>query len=330
MDTQRHQDILKSMEGFVEEQLTWLGASTESWQPSDLLPDLTADNWHDVLQTLRDAAKGLSDEILVVLVGNTVTEEALPAYLSMANRHPGIGDQTGASDNAWARWIRTWTAEENRHGELLNAYLYLSGRVDMRAVKLTTQHLIGNGFDPKTANDPYKGLVYTSFQERATRVSHGNTARLAIKSGDTVLGKICNFVAGDEARHEEIYKRFVKKLMELDPSGTVTAAAQMMTTTVVMPARLMSDGSSQDLFGQFALVAQRSGMYTAHDYAAIIEHLVAYWDIANFSGLQGEAAEAQEYLCGLAPRYRALAESGSARLARQPKAAFRWIFGRSA
>jgi acyl-[acyl-carrier-protein] desaturase len=42
--------------------------------------------------------------------------------------------------------IRQWT-EENRHGDLLNKYLYLSGRVNMREVEMTTQHLINDGFD---------------------------------------------------------------------------------------------------------------------------------------------------------------------------------------
>ncbi len=37
-------------------------------------------------------------------------------------------DETGAQSHPWAVWTRHWTAEENRHGNLLNKYLYLSGR----------------------------------------------------------------------------------------------------------------------------------------------------------------------------------------------------------
>jgi hypothetical protein len=48
--------------------------------------------------------------------------------------------------NGWSKWIRQWTSE-NRHGDLLNKYLYLSGRVNMREVEMTTQHLISDGFD---------------------------------------------------------------------------------------------------------------------------------------------------------------------------------------
>jgi acyl-[acyl-carrier-protein] desaturase len=43
--------------------------------------------------------------------------------------------------------------------------------------------------DPGTENNPYLCFVYTSFQERATAVSHGNTARLAEAHGDDVLAR---------------------------------------------------------------------------------------------------------------------------------------------
>ena len=48
---------------------------------------------------------------------------------------------------------------------------------------MTIQNLITSGMDPKTENDPYLGFIYTSFQERATKVSHGNTASHAAKHG---------------------------------------------------------------------------------------------------------------------------------------------------
>ena len=60
----------------------------------------------------------------------------------------------------------------------------------MRAVEVTIQNLIRNGFDPSTAQDPYKGFVYTSFQERATKISHKNVARLARSEGDDGLSLI--------------------------------------------------------------------------------------------------------------------------------------------
>ena len=325
----KHAEVIKSIEGFVEENLSLLKEVPDSWQPSDVLPDMVTESWHEGIRQLRDQSRGVPDEVLVVLVGNTVTEEALPAYQTMINRHPGVADQTGTADNPWARWTRGWTAEENRHGEILSRYLYLSGRVDMHAFEITTQHLIRNGFDPKTDNDPYKGLIYTSFQERATKVSHGNTARLANDSGDPTLGKICALVTGDESRHEEAYKRFVGKIMEVDPSEAVQAFAQIMKNTVTMPARLMADGVATDLFSQFSAVAQRIGVYTMRDYADIIEHLVVYWNIPSLSGLTGETARAQDYLGTLAQRYRKLAERAHTQAADAAPHPFSWIFNRS-
>lgn len=37
----------------------------------------------------------------------------------------------GAAPTPWGRWTRAWTAEENRHGDTMNKYMYLSGKVNM-------------------------------------------------------------------------------------------------------------------------------------------------------------------------------------------------------
>lgn len=322
-------EILKNIEGFVESQLSLLLPTETAWQPTDLIPNLTDANWQEYIGKTRAAAQGLSDEVLVVLVGDMITEEALPTYQTLLNRLEGVADESGTSETSWARWTRCWTAEENRHGDLLNRYLYLTGRVDMKAVELTVQHLLRNGFDPHTGSNPYRGLIYTSFQERATKISHSNVAKLAQRSGDPLLAKICTTIAGDEARHEEAYKRFIGKILESDACGVVTTFADMMRFNIAMPAERMADGSSADLYGAFAAVAQRIGVYTARDYADIIEHLLAYWRIPDLTGLTAEAAGAQDYVCGLPEHYRRLANRLEARIQRQVKAPFRWVFGRS-
>jgi len=57
-----------------------------------------------------------------------ITEEALPTYMAMLNTLDGVRDETGASPTPWGNWTRTWTAEENRHGDVMNKYMYLTGR----------------------------------------------------------------------------------------------------------------------------------------------------------------------------------------------------------
>jgi len=323
-------EIINNLEGFVGQQLHFLRPVKECWQPSDFLPDMTNPDWREKVTKLREMALMLSDEVLVVLVGNIVTEEALPSYQTWLNRSYGLKDETGASLNPWALWMRGWTAEENRHGELLNKYLYLSGRVNMRSFEITTHHLIKNGFDPKSERDPYRAIVYVAFQERATKISHANTGKLAEKCGDQTLGKICSVIAADEARHEEAYKRFFHGILESDPSNAVIAFAEMMKQKISMPARLMSDGTERDLFDNFAIVAQRTGVYTIRDYAEVTRHLVDTWKIASIPNLSDEAAKSRDYLCELADHYLAKADRIEEALLSFPKEPFEWIFGRSA
>ena len=317
------------MEDFVSDQLKLLKSVEDSWQPDDFLPNMGAENWADSIREFRTRAQALPDEVLVVLVGDMITEEALPTYQTLLNSFEGVSDKTGTDTSPWAQWSRGWTAEENRHGDLLNKYLFLTGRVDMRAIETTIQYLLRNGFNPQAAQDPYKGFVYTSFQERATRISHSNVARLAQKAGDSHLKTICGVVAGDEARHEKAYTNFIKKIFELDPNGAVLAFRDLMKRQIVMPAHLMTDGQDPDLFAHFSIVAQRLGVYTAKHYAEITDHLVRQWELDSLCGLSGEAAAAQDYLCKLAPRYAKLAERNERRQAPSAPLRFSWIHNRS-
>lgn len=82
---------------------------------------------------------------LLCLVGNMLTEDALPTYQTVINTFDGVRDETGSSPRPWAIWTRAWTAEKNRHGDLLRTYLYLSGRVDMLMVEKTLQYSIRAG-----------------------------------------------------------------------------------------------------------------------------------------------------------------------------------------
>ncbi len=313
------------MEEFVRNSLKDLLIPVEkSWQPQDFLPDMSKPTWSSELENFRNRAANLPDDLLVVLVGDMVTEEALPTYQTWINRLSGLEDPTGNSDSPWAQWSRGWTSEENRHGDLLNKYLYLSGRVDMRAVETTVHHLIKNGFNPQTENDPYLGFVYTSFQERATKISHRNVATLARKAGEETLHKICGLIAGDEARHEKAYKLFMSKVLELDPAGGVMAFAKMMKTKISMPAMLMSDGRPENLFQKYSMVAQKTGVYTTRDYAEIISELVNNWNLPTIQGLSDVAAKAQDYVCSLSERYLKLAD----RLSLSGQEKFSWIFDR--
>lgn len=289
----------------------------------------------DQIKELREMAGEIPDELLVVLIGDMVTEEALPTYQTLLNTFEGCDDPTGDTDSPWARWSRGWTSEENRHGDLLNRYLYLGGRCDMRSIEVTIQHLITNGFNPQARKDPYRGFMYTSFQERATKVSHGNVGKLARQYGEKSLSKICAQIAGDEGRHEKAYQIFSEEILKRDPEGFLAVFGDMMRGQIAMPAQQMFDGKDANLYENFSEVAQRTGVYTALDYADIIDHLVKRWDLENIEGLSGESEKERDYICRLPQRYRKLAERS---MNKKKKAtedevpvemSFDWIFGRT-
>ncbi|CAM8925736.1 unnamed protein product [Rhodiola kirilowii] len=320
-------ELFKSLEGWAEENLLNLLKPVEKcWQPNDFLPDSSAEDFDEKVKELRLRAKELPDDYFVVLVGDMITEEALPTYQTMLNTLDGVRDETGASPTPWAVWNRAWTAEENRHGDLLNKYLYLTGRVDMRQIEKTIQYLIGSGMDPKTENNPYLGFIYTSFQERATFISHGNTARLAKDKGDLKLAHICGSIAADEKRHETAYTKIVEKLFEIDPDGTIVALEDMMRKKITMPAHLMFDGKDENLFEHYSSVAQRIGVYTAKDYADILEFLVSRWNVEKLTGLSGEGNKALDYVCRLPARIRKLEERAQAKAKQASSVPFSWIF----
>jgi acyl-[acyl-carrier-protein] desaturase len=335
--TKEREEIILDMGDFMEKKVyKYLKPTDKCWQASDYLPDPSQEDFIPKVQELRERTLALPDEYLVVLVGDMVTEEALPTYMSMLNSIDATRDETGSSDTVWAKWTREWTAEENRHGDLLNKYLYLSGRVDMRQIEVTIQNLIGSGMCPKTENNPYLGFMYTSFQERATKVSHGNTGKMAVKYGDAYLGEICAMIASDEARHEKAYQLICEELFNRDADGMMLAFADMMRKQIVMPAHLMDDGvhtsrgSGAKLFEDFEKVAVATETYTVNDYIEIIEYLIQRWDVTSIKCVSAKAQEAQDYVCKLPNRLRRLAQRAEkrAKSGRKESVQFSWIYDR--
>jgi acyl-[acyl-carrier-protein] desaturase len=310
-ELEKNMEVISQLDDLVGETVDKVLVDPDDcWQPTDFLPDMSEPEAFDQVKLLQERASGIPDTVITSLIGNMITEEALPSYQTYFNLLEGINPEGNLlSPSGWVRWSKAWTAEENRHGDLLNKYLYLSGRADMRKVEQTIHRLIYNGFDPRSEKDPYQAIIYTSFQERATKVSHVNTGKLADKAGDDVLSRICKTIAGDEARHERAYKSFMSRIFEIDPNGAMIAFEKMMKKQIVMPAVLMGDGGSNpNLFNQFSAITQKIGVYTGWDYARIIDHLVKLWEVEAVTGLNDAAAKAQDYLSGLSARYMRLAD----------------------
>lgn len=286
---------------------SYLISAEKIWQPTDFLPNSQSDKFINEVEEIREISKELEDDFWVVLVGDTITEEALPTYESWLLDLDVISQDP---DNNWAKWVRAWTAEENRHGDVLNKYLYLSGRVNMREVEISTQHLITDGFDIGTSSDPYKNFVYTSFQELATYVSHNNVAKIAKQRGHKALAKMSKIIAGDEMRHHLAYTHFVKEIFKIDASEMMLAFQHMMKHKIVMPAMHLREsyGGKGSLFNDFSTVAQRIGVYTGYDYIDILKKLIASWEIDKITNLTPEAEKARDFLMNLPDRMTRITE----------------------
>jgi len=278
-----------------------------NWQPSDFLPDSSLENFSEEIKELQLQCKELPYDYMAVLVGDVITEEALPTYESWLMDLEGVSKE---EPQGWAKWVRMWTAEENRHGDLLNKFLYLSGRINMRKMEISTQYLIADGFDIGTGRDPYKNFIYTSFQELATNISHRRTASLAKKHGSNQLSKICGVIASDEARHAKAYKSFVAKILQIDPNEMMLAFETMMRKKIVMPAHFLRQAGEQigTTFSHFSDAAQRLGVYTSWDYTNILESLIVEWNIGNILNLNEQGEKARDYLMRLPERFRKVAE----------------------
>jgi acyl-[acyl-carrier-protein] desaturase len=296
--------IGESMDELLEK---FLVSPDKNWQPTDMLPNSNSPEFLDEVKELQELAMEIDYDLFAVLIGDTITEEALPTYQSWLMGLDGVdqGERKG-----WSQWVRAWTAEENRHGDILNKYLYLSGRVNMKEMEISTQYLISDGFDIHTATDPYKNFVYTSFQEIATNVSHRRVAEYVKKQGNDKLGKMCAFVAADEARHANAYKEFVRRIFEIDPSEMMVAFQYMMKKKITMPAHFLRESGEKigDAFTYFSDAAQRANVYTADDYTDILKSLLKDWDIANKTGLNEQAEKARDYVMALPGRLQRISE----------------------
>ena len=315
-------EVMKQLETkidmFVEK---FLVPVEKTWQPTDLLPNSQEETFMDEVTELRELAKELPYDFWVVLVGDTITEEALPTYESWLMEVEGVDQQNA---NGWSKWLRHWTGEENRHGDALSKYLYLSGRVDMKEVERTTQYLLNDGIDIGTQMDPYKNFVYTSFQELATNISHNRVAKLAKQYSNKPLSRMCMMIAGDEMRHYTAYSEFVKEIFTLDPSEMMLAFRDMMKHKIIMPAHFLRESGHKIgvAFEEFSNTAQRLGVYTAEDYVDIFRRLLKRWDIDNITGLTDEAERARDFVMGLPAR---LERIGQRMVLPEESYKFKWV-----
>lgn len=286
-------EVLSDMEGVVADLIKKHEEKRELWFPSDFLPaDETTDET-TYLKGVRERAKGIPLSARVALALNLITEEGLPHFHRLIAVHLG-------EDSFWKNWNYLWTAEEDRHGNVIRDYCRDSRVMNFSAVEKAQFQYVRAGFDPDWDKDPYRVFVYTSAQERATQISHDGTGRVC-GSYEPTLQKILHSIAMDEARHYTFYRTVFGEVLKRDPDGALVSAATILPS-IDMPGHTLRN------FNEYADVVRRCGIYGPRDYIEVVEGLIKSWGIEAICNLKESGKKAQEKILAIPQRLVKVAE----------------------
>ena len=286
-------EVLTDLEPVVKQFMEKHESKRELWFPSEFLPAGEADRDLQRIEDLRDRARGLPDAAKVALTINILTEEGLPHF------HRLIAETLG-SRTFWSLWNRLWTAEEDRHGNILRDYVRDSRLLNFQELERLQFDYIRSGFNPDWGHNPYKLFIYTSCQEKATQISHSNTGKL-IAEQEPLLYAITQKIAQDEAKHYSFYLNVFKEILARDPNSALQSASSIMPA-IDMP------GISIINFNDYADVIRRAGIYGPRDYKKIVERLIDAWNIDVMTYLNDIGRKAQEKIMSIPPRLEKVAE----------------------
>ena len=286
-------EVLSDMEGVVDDLMKKHEEKRELWFPSDFLPADETTNDELYLKQVRERAKGIPLSARVALALNLITEEGLPHFHRLIAVHLGDG-------SFWKKWNFLWTAEEDRHGNVIRDYCRDSRILNFTEVEKAQFQYVRAGFEPEWDSDPYRVFVYTSAQERATQISHDGTGRVC-GTYEPTLQKILHSIAMDEARHFTFYRSVFNEVLKRDPDEALDSAVKILPS-IDMPGHTLRN------FNEYADVVRRSGIYGPRDYLSVVEALIKVWGIDTLTNLKDKGKKAQEKILGIPARLKNVAE----------------------
>ncbi|WP_100505330.1 acyl-ACP desaturase, partial [Mycobacteroides abscessus] len=216
------------LEPVVEENVHRHLGVTKDWNPHDYVPwsegknykALGGQDWDPEQSKLSEVAK-------IAMITNLLTEDNLPSY------HREIA-MNFTMDGPWGTWVNRWTAEENRHGIAIRDYLVVTRSVDpvelekLRIAQMTSGFSPGQnrqGGDELFAESLFDSVVYVTFQELATRVSHRNTGKAC---AEPVADELLKRISTDENLHMIFYRNMVSAGLEIAPNQAVKAVHKVL------------------------------------------------------------------------------------------------------
>ena len=286
-------EVLQDLEEKVKELMEIHERKRELWFPADLLgpaPDECPDTH---FAKLREQAAGIPDHARAALALNLLTEEGLPHFHRLLAVY--LDD-----DSFWRSWNNLWTAEEDRHGQVLHDYARDTRLLQQRRLEEMQFEYLRAGFHPAWDRDPYRVFAYTTVQERATQFSHSETGKI-VAEYEPRLGVVLSQVAKEEARHYTFYRTVFEEILKRDPDQALHSAS------FILPAIDMP-GVTMPGFKELADVIRRSGIYGPRDYLRIVQEQIRYWKIESLEGLGELGRKAQEKILGIPARLKRIAD----------------------
>jgi acyl-[acyl-carrier-protein] desaturase len=286
-------EVLRDLEPRVRELMDIHERKRELWFPEDLLGPAPDECPGTHLAKLQEQASGIPDPARAALALNLLTEEGLPHFHRLLAVY--LGD-----DSFWRSWNNLWTAEEDRHGQVLHDYTRDTRLFDQRKLEEMQFEYLRAGFHPEWDRDPYRVFAYTTVQERATQHSHSETGRI-VAEYEPRLASVLSQVAKEEARHYTFYRTVFQEILKRDPDQALHSAS------FILPAIDMP-GVTMPGFKDLADVIRRAGIYGPRDYLRIVQEQIRYWRIESLEGLNELGRKAQEKIMGIPARLKRIAE----------------------
>jgi acyl-[acyl-carrier-protein] desaturase len=257
-DSDAYRNLLPSLETEFATLLSRHREAAEKgeWSYHEFLP----------LGALRPTAGQLSPSAYLSVETALLTEVNLPWYTT------GL---TGGLESCPApirEFVRVWTAEEDQHATLLEAYLLLSESGDHGARARSRKAMIAAGWS-HTLSGPFEGMVYTTIQEAATRAFYLCAAR-ACSVEHPPLAAVLRRIAKDEALHTAFYRDVVQAHLDADSGYLRPLAAVLMAFEMPWSASVLGD------FEQRRSRLAASGVFRLSDYVeGVLQPLWSYWRI---------------------------------------------------
>ena len=280
--------LLHELEPVVESNINRHLSMRKDWNPHDYIPWADGKNYYALGGQDWDPEQSkLSEVAQTAMLQNLLTEDNLPSY------HREIA-MNFSMDGPWGWWVNRWTAEENRHGIALRDYLVVTRAIDPVELEQLRLEQVTRGFSPGQgpqgemfAESLFDSVLYVTFQELATRVSHRNTGKAC---EETVADQLLQRVSADENLHMIFYR-------DVSAAGIDIAPNQAMKSLHRVLRNFKMPGYTVPEFRRKAVIIAVGGVYDPRIHLDdVVMPVLKKWRIFEREDFTGEAAAMRDDL----------------------------------